>query len=219
MTKVYIKDNKKINYQINKKNNKHTYIKIRDNIVIFNAAKAAKENLILKYLEKNFDILYNNINKRIETENTITLWDKVYPVVKSKYITNYEFNEDVFYINENKDLKTIKKIIYYDALNIKLLEILPEIEKRITNNGLNLTTYKLKFLISKFGSFHRVKQEITLNTYLAKLDEKFLKYVIYHEYAHQKVFNHSKAFYDFLKQLKPNYKEYDKAMKNIAIYI
>lgn len=220
MIKTFTKNNKKINYQVNKKDNKHTYIKIRDNMVLFNASKSLTDKTIFNYLDKNFDHIYNEINKRITlNENYIVLWNKKYELVKSKYISNYKFNDKICYINENLDIMKLKKQIYFDELTKKLNEIIPNIEKDIKNNGLKPTTYKLKFLKSKFGSYHRTKNEITLNTFLAKLDERLLNYVIYHEYAHQKVFNHSKAFYEFLKQLKPNYEEYDKALKNIAIYI
>jgi predicted metal-dependent hydrolase len=70
---------------------------------------------------------------------------------------------------------------------------------------------------SKFGSYHRKNHEITINTILAKLDQSYLFYVLNHEYAHTKVFNHQKAFYHLLEEMHPNCKQIQKDLKKIAI--
>jgi predicted metal-dependent hydrolase len=41
--------------------------------------------------------------------------------------------------------------------------------------------------------------------------------VIYHEYAHAIVFNHSKDFYNLLGEFMPNHRLYQKDLKRIAI--
>ena len=91
------------------------------------------------------------------------------------------------------------------------------IEETISRKGLSILPVKLKYLKSKFGSYHRKNNEITLNTFLARLDKIFLVYVIYHEYAHALVFNHSKDFYHLLSEFMPNHKVYQKDLKKIAI--
>ena len=60
---------------------------------------------------------------------------------------------------------------------------------------------------------------VRVNIVLAKAEINYLYYVIMHEYAHTKVFNHSKDFYNLLEKLMPNYKYYDKNIKKLSIWI
>jgi len=102
-------------------------------------------------------------------------------------------------------------------LEKKIALIKPEFEAIIARKGLRLIPIKLKYLKSKFGSYHRKNKEITLNTFLARLNPIYLSYVIYHEYAHAIVFNHSKDFYNLLGEFMPNHRVYQKDLKKIAI--
>ena len=45
----------------------------------------------------------------------------------------------------------------------------------------------------------------------------YLEYVLYHEYAHKIVFNHSKDFYDILDSWMTGHKNIQKALKKMAI--
>ena len=99
----------------------------------------------------------------------------------------------------------------------KLLNIQDKINQKISTKGLKPCPFKLKYLKSKFGSYHRKNKEITLNTFLARLNPIYLEYVIYHEYAHAIVFNHSKDFYNLLSEFMPNHRVYQKDLKRMAI--
>ncbi|NLB85347.1 MAG: M48 family metallopeptidase, partial [Acholeplasmataceae bacterium] len=57
----------------------------------------------------------------------------------------------------------------------------------------------------------------TINLFLAKIDPSYLLYVLYHEYSHLRVPNHSKEFYLLLSKLFPNYLIIRKELKMIAI--
>ena len=51
------------------------------------------------------------------------------------------------------------------------------------------------------------KNQITLNLQLIHYDEKFIEYVVLHEYAHLIQPNHSKAFYHVIEKYMPDYKK------------
>ena len=97
-----------------------------------------------------------------------------------------------------------------DKLSSKVKEVIGTV-------GLSLLPTKIKYLRSKFGSYHKKNHEITLNSFLARLNPIYLEYVIYHEYAHVLIFNHSKDFYNLLDKLMPYHRLYQKDLKKIAI--
>ncbi|NLN50129.1 MAG: M48 family metallopeptidase, partial [Acholeplasmataceae bacterium] len=113
-----------------------------------------------------------------------------------------------------------------DYNKIKILILTKELEKYLINNrkkhqkilianNLFEVPIKLKSLSSKFGSYNYNAREeyIVLNIYLATLKEEYANYVLFHEYAHQKVKNHQKEFYDLLKKLVKNYQIYQKGLR------
>ena len=110
-----------------------------------------------------------------------------------------------------------EKMIYKKEM-IKMVEVLrPKILTTLELVGIKELPYQYKYLKSKYGSYHKRHLEITLNTFLATIDPLYLEYVIYHEYAHHKVFNHSKAFYDVLDEMMINHRLIQKRLKKMEI--
>ena len=72
---------------------------------------------------------------------------------------------------------------------------------------------KYRYLTSRYGSYSRVHNLITLSTMLAKYDYELIESVLYHELAHVLHFDHSRSFYDVLLKAYPNYKEINKKLK------
>jgi predicted metal-dependent hydrolase len=128
-------------------------------------------------------------------------------------------NQDQIIINTtNHDMDAIKKVIYDLEIRRMTKELEPQINEILFLEGLKSRVINYKYLKSKFGSYHRKKELITLNTFLATQPKELLYYVILHEYAHILVFNHSKHFYDVLDRWLPNHRVLQKRLKNIAIY-
>lgn len=220
----YYKNDKKISYIIISKNNKHTYFRIKKDYLEISKSKHLSNPDILKLVDLNFDHFYNKIIKNkqnILPENEVILEDVKYEVVinKSK-IKTYNISNNIIYVNHpSNDNLIIKKWLYQNYLIEMIERIKKDYEKILKEHNIKPRNFKFGYYKSKFGSYHRKNDDITLNVVLAKTDINFLYYVIMHEYAHTKVFNHSKHFYDVLKKLMPNYKVYDKKLKEIAIYI
>jgi predicted metal-dependent hydrolase len=214
------KDELQIHYEIKYKKIKNTYFRINNQKLVVTTNKYTSKKVISNYILNKFDVFYERLTKDGQTEpdDQITLWNKKYylKIFEGKF-NYFILDQEIIAYSKSKDLKKIKKEIYKVEIKKKLNEVLDSIYITIKKQGLNPLPIKLKYLKSKFGSYHRKNKEITLNTFLARLDSIYLVYVIYHEYAHALVFNHSKDFYNLLSIWMPNHKAYQKDLKKIAI--
>lgn len=217
---TFEKNGKVISYQIVHKRIKNTYFKVKDGYIMVNCHPITKKSSILAYIDRRFEQLYNKIQifQTVDPDDKIKLWDKTYELMVSHGRFRYIVHSDLVVVwSSKKDILSVKKQVYAHELEAQIKKIKKEIEQTIALKGLRPLPYKIKYLKSKFGSYHRRNNEITLNSFLATLDPIYLKYVILHEYGHAVVFNHSKDFYDVLDEFMPNHRVYQKDLKKIAI--
>ena len=220
MMKVFEKHGQSINYIIIRKPIKNTYFRVKDHFLQITTNRYTTEAQIISFIDQKFDVFVQKISAQSnkESDQEITLWHEKYvlKVIPGRF--SYAIFEKTIHVQSNlKSIEAIKKKIYHLELEKKLQEILPDIHQTISMHQIDPMPMKLKYLKSKYGSYHRKHQEITLNTYLSRLKPIYLTYVIYHEYAHRVHFNHSKAFYNVLDHWMPNHKNYQKDLKKIAI--
>lgn len=71
----------------------------------------------------------------------------------------------------------------------------------------------IKYMTSRWGSCTPMKHHISLSYRLMHYPKECTAYVMLHEYAHLLVPNHSKAFYDVIRQYMPDYEVYRKMMR------
>lgn len=219
MMKTVCQEGRCIPYVYSKKRIKHTYFRLRQGILYISSPKSLSHHDIELFILDKFDVIYQKLSLyQKELDHQIMLWGKPYTIDLVKGNFRYYIEGDIIYAHHPKvDFELVKKRIYYVELDQKLQLMRSTIEENIENVNIKPLPYKLKYLKSKFGSYHKKHQEITLNTFLARLEPIKLEYVIYHEYAHHLVFNHSKAFYDLLSQMMPDHRHHQKDLKNIAI--
>ncbi len=212
----YIKNNKTLLYHIEIKRIKHTYLKIKQGYVLVTTNKRMVR-IVESFIDKQFDKLYDNISKQIKPDNkSIQLSGKTYAYVFEKGSFHYEIN-DTSVIAYGKDSEQTKKAIYLNEIKRMMATIHQEVLEVVKPYHFSQVPIKYKYLKSKFGSYHKKHHEITLNTILATLEPIYLKYVLFHEYAHTKVFNHSPQFYQCLDRLMPGHKTIQKRLKNVVI--
>ena len=218
--KTLTKDNKSISYHVLRKDNKNTYFRVKNGYLLVTTNHFTHEEIIINFIKTNFDRFFLKMGEKnqIENKDNIQIWGKTYTLLTFSGSFKYVIKEkDCIIYHRKKDMNLIKKDIYKSELIQYLKEKTSEIEQLLSHFNIQLKPYKLKYMKSKFGSYHKKNQEITLNTYLAKLEPKYLEYVLLHEYAHTKVFNHQKDFYNLLSKMYPNYKQIQKDLKKIAI--
>jgi len=214
------KDHLEINYVVHIKKIKNTYFRIKNNQLVVTTNKYTSKKVIQQYLLTKFELFHQRLKteKEKELEYEITLWNHKYQIILINGNFQYRFNNNQIIIHsKSTDINKIKKEVLKKETEIKLNEVHFIVLETIKKSGLSPLPIKLKYLRSKFGSYHRKDKEITLNTFLARLDSIYLTYVLYHEYAHALVFNHSKDFYNLLSLWMPNHKLYQKDLKKIAI--
>lgn len=204
--KIFLNYNNE-NYQveINFKKIKHFYLKIIDE----NHLRVNCSNLLsIKEVEKlvliNLPKLLNKVSS-VKTFSPYYLWGEEKDAVYFKSKLNNSNNQkslEKFYINQTRD-------------RIEKLE--PEINQVISQLGIKPLPIVIKVLKSKYGSINFNKNYITINAKLALLEPNYLKYVLYHEYAHVIVRNHSKNFYNTVGKLMPDYKKYHQNLNKFKL--
>ena len=117
----------------------------------------------------------------------------------------------IIYKKENEDeLKILAK--YEKEMTQKILSQKMKLVYEIMNldYGISEPTLKIRKMTSRWGSCTPKKNQITLNSQLIHYNERFIDYVVIHEYAHLIQPNHSKAFYAIIEKYMPDYKEVSK---------
>lgn len=83
--------------------------------------------------------------------------------------------------------------------------------------GVDYPKLYLRRMKRRWGSCSKAKKEITLNEYLVVLPQNIIDYVVMHELCHLIQPNHSKAFYDLLTDLMPDWKDRRKILHKYMI--
>ncbi|MBQ9182113.1 MAG: M48 family metallopeptidase [Bacilli bacterium] len=196
-----------------KKNNKNTYIRLKENNVIqvttsYLTSKKAVLNLIYQnetYIKK----MQEKINKNNKKEN-----DFYY--LGNKY--------DIVVIDGLKDIDRVDNKIYTPSIEILNKYITKELKKiyleRLdywyNNFEENIPYPKLKVrkMKTRWGVCNRKNITVTLNSELIRYNIRCLDYVIVHELSHYIHFNHSAAFWQLVSKYCPNYKVIRKELRD-----
>lgn len=117
-------------------------------------------------------------------------------------------NKLIVYKTENEDIEKIIQKFEKDISSKYFKKIMREVyEKMVLDYPITEPVLKIRNMTSRWGSCMPSKNQITLNLQLIHYDEKFIEYVVLHEYAHLIQPNHSKAFYHVIEKYMPDYKK------------
>jgi predicted metal-dependent hydrolase len=78
------------------------------------------------------------------------------------------------------------------------------------------TEYQYRIMHTRYGSCSPKKNRIHLNTQLACYAPEIIDSIVYHEYAHFRVLNHSARFYKVLEGYDPAYRKNHAKMRQTA---
>ncbi|VEU80667.1 M48 family metallopeptidase [Haploplasma axanthum] len=218
------KDSRKLPFVIKEKKIKNIYFKFNKEFVEVSASKYVSKKQIVELIETNFDKYYQKFiafQSNTPDENEAILEGNKYQIIiipERKFIYLID-GEKVYLFTATKKLEDNKRRLYEKHLGKMLQRIDNDLKNVLSENGIKERKIILGHYKTKFGSYHRNTDVIKINIALAKYDKNYLYYVLIHEYAHTKVFNHSKDFYNLVEKLMPNYKEYDKNLKKMSIWI
>ena len=189
-----------VDVEINRKNIKNLYIRIRNGKIIVNTNTLTSDKYIRYLLEREKD----NIEKMLEKEQTnLQPKDKVYYLGEE-----YKFNYNkIIIIDDNyfagPSIEVLNEYLEKTSLNVFETRL-----NLLKNMFKNLPVFKLKTrkMKTRWGVCNKKNMTITLNTELIHKDVGLIDYVIIHELCHFKYMDHSKLFWNEVEKYYPYYK-------------
>lgn len=207
----YTHNNKEYDIEIIRKNNKNTYLRVKDNKIVVTTNYFTSAKTIEKLIKDNGKFIENHLEKNInkKEDKTFKLFGEKYDIIYG--FPNTEIEENKIYTKDEKTLNKYlsKKIytIYEEKLNFWY---------NIFEENIPKPNLKIRKMTSRWGVCNIKNNNITLNLELSKYKIECLEYVIVHELSHLIHPNHSKDFWLLVSKYCPNYKEIRKHLKNIA---
>lgn len=195
-----------------RKNNKNTYIRVKDDLKIYiTTNRWVREKDINKLISDNYDSIKEMISKKIRKEETITknmILGRETNIIKLSTQKEPELYGNKFYVKDLDNLDKYLKIYAYEVFSNRLKEIYDKFDENIPYPKL-----KIRKMTTRWGVCNRKDISVTLNFELIRKDIKYLDYVIVHELCHLVYFNHSKDFWNLVSKYNRNYKEIRKEMR------
>ena len=208
----YIVDGREYEVVIIKKNNKNTYIRVKEDLKIYVTTNYFVTNsMIKKLLDNNYSYLSKNIERQSIKQKKNELFyylGEVYDIIiydtkKIEIIDNRIYVKDEATLN--RWLKKEIKRIYSERLAILYNEFKEDIP---------YPNLRIRKMTTRWGVCNKKTKTVTLNSELIKYSIDKLDYVIIHELSHFIHFNHSKEFWLLVSKYCPRYKEIRKELRD-----
>ena len=202
-------DNNIYDIDIIKKNNKNTYVRVKNGKIVVTTNYLTSKKSIIKLIEDNKKSIVEMINKdskKMDKNENFYYFGKKYDVIYG--FNDLEISDSKIYV---LDKKTLDKYINRNIIDIfseRLNYWYNVFEERIPVPNL-----KIRKMTSRWGVCNIKNHNVTLNYHLCKYDICCLDYVIVHELSHFIHPNHSKEFWELVGKYYPKYKECRKMLK------
>ncbi len=209
----YVIDGNEYEVVIQKKNNKNSYIRVKDDMTILvTTGLFTTKKQVVSILKNNEDIIKKMILKkevRKEIENSFYYLGNKYDVIIMNGTKNVEFSGHYVYTESievlDKWYKNEAKTIFLEHLNDKY---------NLFEESIPYPKLKIRKMKTRWGVCNKRDNSVTLNLDLMKYDLRALDYVIIHELSHFVHFNHSSSFWTLVSKYEPNYKRIKKMLNN-----
>lgn len=207
----YKLDGEKYNVEIVCKNNKNTYIKIKEDLTIYvttNYLTTKRE--IKSLLDREKDFLRKTLARaksRAQKEKEFYYLGEKYDIIIVPF-NDIDMDSNKIYITSmdklDKWLKKQTRKVFEERLNecYKLFE-----------EDIPYPKLKIRSMKTRWGVNHKLDDSVTLNAKLIRYDVKVIDYVIIHELSHFVHFDHSRAFWNTVEKYMPDYKKAVKILK------
>ena len=202
-------DDKIYDVDIIKKNNRNTYIRVKNGKIVVTTNYLASKNSIIKLINDNKSSILrmiNTDNKKQNKQDNFYYFGKKYDVIYG--FNDIEFNDNKIYApNKTKLDKYILdevKIIYLERLNYWY---------NVFEEKIPIPNLRIIKMTSRWGVCNIRSHNVTLNYELSKYDITCLDYVIVHELSHFIYHDHQKDFWNLVCKYYPKYKEARKMLK------
>lgn len=204
----YIYNNVEYPIQIIRKNNKNTYIRVRENKIIITTNYLVSINEINRLITANKEFINKMLNKnKKKSKEDFKLFGKTFDIVYG--FPNTEIEENKIYAKDEKELNKYLSKYIYDIYEKRLNYWYNLFEEKLPTPNL-----KIRKMKSRWGVCNIKNKNITLNLELSKFKIEALDYVIVHELSHFIHPNHSKEFWLLVEKYYKDYKEIRKYLRN-----
>lgn len=197
---------------IERKNNKNTYLRVKDDLNIYvTTSYLTPDFMIKKFVLNNKDFILKQMDKmekRLDKKLEYYYLGNKIDVVIINTLKKTTFENNTLYVKNKSEIEKW----YKKQMKMVFKEHLDEIYNRFTKDVPypNLVIRKMK---TRWGVCNKNLKKVTLNSELIYKDIKCLDYVIVHELSHFIHFNHSKEFWKLVYENYPNYKLVRKEMR------
>lgn len=213
MTKAfeYKLNGEKYNVEIVYKNNKNTYIKIKDDLTIYVTTNYfTTKGDIKRLLNREQDFLIKTLNRVKKRQ----VRDKEFYYLGNKYDIIIVPFEDIEIEGSKIYTSSFDKLDkWFKKETRKVFEERLEICHSLFEEKIPYPKLKIRSMKTRWGVNHKRDSSITLNSKLIRYDIKIIDYVIIHELSHFVHFDHSKAFWNTVEKYMPDYKKAVKFLK------
>ena len=204
----YLLNNKEYPIEIIRKNNKNTYLRVKNSKIIITTNYLTSSFQINKLIKNNTTFINNQLLKEDKKINdtSFSLFGKKYDIIYG--FPSVEVDHNKIYAKDEKSLNKFLSEYIYDIYLKRINYYYNIFEESIPKPNL-----KIRKMTSRWGVCNIKNHNVTLNYELSKYDIECLNYVIVHELSHFIHPNHSKDFWLLVGKYYPNYKEIRKYLK------
>lgn len=193
-----------------RKNNKNTYIRVKDEDIYITTGYFVTNRSLNKLIVDNKKSIERMIDKSIkkqERDKDFYLFGKIYNVIVDIDNNILVENNNIYVKDEktfNRWLNNYIKITFTNHLNYWY---------DLFEENIPVPNLKIRKMKTRWGVCNTGNNNVTLNYELYKYDIECLDYVIVHELSHFIEANHSKKFWNVVEKYYPNYKEMRKKLR------
>ncbi len=206
---AYILDHKEYPIEIIRKNNKNTYLRVKDGKIIVTTNYLTSLTTINKLIKNNTAFIDKALNKSNlkKEDDSFKLFGNSYDIIYG--FNDTEIDNNKIYTKDNKSLnKYLSKYIY------NIYEERINYYYSLFEENIPIPNLKIRKMTSRWGVCNIKNHNVTLNLELSKYNIECLNYVIVHELSHFIHPNHSKEFWLLVGKYYPNYKDIRKYLRN-----
>lgn len=221
-------DGEQIPYQLERRSRRTIGLKISATGLVVHAPKRISQTLLENALLEKVDWIRKKLTQIVDNQPEAIRWEdgaQLYMLGNpirlslSQDSSNRkpEFEHGVLHMRlksiTNTDMVAGKVVQWYKKTALE--DFARRLELFSAKLGVDLPRLYLSNAQSRWGSCNS-KKEIRINWRLLQAPPHIINYVICHELAHLKQMNHSARFWSVVESLHPNYKEAERALKQLS---
>lgn len=200
----------KVNF-IRKKRVKNAKLKItKDNQISLVAPLIYPKFMAEIFINENLEWLRKKSKENLKfmlPKGKTKLLGEIYELKFDKNTKSTQILDDIIIAKDEKEFLKFKKELAKAKFN-KIIEIYQPLI------GKNVNRLVIRDMKTRWGSCNSKKGYINLALNLVEKSPELIEYVILHELTHLLFPHHQKSFYDYIKNIMPNYKDREKRLRS-----